>query len=364
MKHEALFSKAENDKRVSCHVCPHICVIADGKLGYCGTRKNIDGKLFSMIYGSVSSACADAIEKKPLYHFFPGSHTFSIGSLGCNMRCGHCQNWQIAHSGIENSDRETSYISPEKLVALSLKNRCKGISWTYNEPTIWLEYAIDGAKLAKKKGLYTVFVTNGYIGPEALDAIGPFLDAYRVDIKGFDSSMAKVPSGTDIKVSDDLQDSRHRFYRDVTGIKSVRPILDAAIRAKSKWDMHVEIVTNVVPDYNDGTEEFHDIARWIVQNLGDETPWHVSRFHPYLELSHVPSTPVATLESAREIGVEEGLKYVYIGNVPGHKWENTYCHSCGKMLIERDGFSVRMYEIRDGLCTNCNAKVPIVGGPR
>ena len=362
MRHEALFYQVEDDNKVSCHLCPHRCVIADGKLGYCGVRKNIDGNLFSMIYGRVSSACADAIEKKPLYHFFPGSHTFSIGSLGCNMRCGHCQNWQIAHSRIDDSDRDTYYISPQELVRRSIENKCKGISWTYNEPTIWLEYAIDGAKLAKEKGLYTVFVTNGYIEPDALDAIGPFLDAYRVDIKGLDSYTTKGSSGIDIKIGDELEDARHCFYRDVTGIKSVKPILNAAIRAKSKWDMHVEIITNVVPGYNDDTEELHDIARWIVQNVGDETPWHVSRFHPYLELSHIPSTPVSTLESAREIGTEEGLKYVYIGNVPGHEWENTYCHSCGKMLIERAGFSVRTFEIRDGMCINCNAKIPIVGG--
>jgi len=337
-------------------------VIADGKLGYCGVRKNIDGKLFSMIYGRVSSACADSIEKKPLYHFFPGSHTFSIGSLGCNMRCGHCQNWQIAHSSIDNSDRDTSYISPEELVHRSVESGCKGISWTYNEPTIWLEYAIDGAKLAKEKGLYTVFVTNGYIEPDALDAIGPFLDAYRVDIKGLESYTTKTDSVTDIKISDELQDSRHCFYRDVTGIKCVKPILNAAVRAKSKWNMHVEIVTNVVPGYNDSTEDLHNIPRWIVQNLGDETPWHVSRFHPYLELSRVPSTPISTLETAREIGTEEGLKYVYIGNVPGHEWENTFCHNCGKMLIERSGFSIRTFEIREGMCTNCNAKIPVVGG--
>ncbi len=349
MEHEALLYQTEDGRKVSCRLCPHRCVIADGKLGYCGVRKNSDGKLFSMIYGRVSSACADAIEKKPLYHFFPGSHTFSIGSLGCNMRCGHCQNWQIAHSRIDNndSDRDVSYVSPEELVQLSIKNGCKGISWTYNEPTIWFEYAIDGAKLAKEKGQYTVFVTNGYIEPDALDAIGPFLDAYRVDIKGLDSYGAK--------------DSRHSFYRDVTGIKNVKPILDAAIRAKSKWDMHVEIVTNIVPGYNDSAEELRGIAGWIAQNLGDETPWHVSRFHPHLELSHVPFTPVSTLESAREIGVKEGLKYVYTGNVPGHEWENTYCHSCGKMLIERAGFSVRTFEIWDGKCTNCNAEIPIVG---
>jgi pyruvate formate lyase activating enzyme len=362
MRHEALFYQAEEGKKVGCHLCPHRCVIAEGKLGYCGVRENIDGKLFSMIYGRVSSACADAIEKKPLYHFFPGSRTFSIGSLGCNMRCGHCQNWQIAHSRTDNSGRGTSYLSPEELVRRTIENRCKGVSWTYNEPTIWIEYAIDSAKLAKEKGLYTVFVTNGYIEPDALDAIGPFLDAYRVDIKGLDGYTARDSSGTDIKVSGELQGPMHSFYRDVTGIKSVKPILNAAVRAKSKWNMHVEIITNVVPGYNDSTEELHGIAGWIMQDLGDETPWHVSRFHPYLELSHVSSTPVSTLESAREIGIEEGLKYVYIGNVPGHEWENTYCHSCGKMLIERVGFSIRTVEIKDGTCTNCNTRIPIVGG--
>ena len=362
MKHEALFYNSEDDKKVSCYLCPHRCVIADGKLGYCGVRKNIDGKLYSMIYGRISSACADAIEKKPLYHFHPGSYTFSIGSLGCNMRCSHCQNWQIAHSRADNGGRDTSYISPEELVNLSLKNKCSGISWTYNEPTIWIEYAIDGARLAKEKGQYTVFVTNGYIEPEALDAIGPYLDAYRVDIKGFDSYGRDDVPETDIEVSEELQDSRHCFYRDVANVKSVRPILDAAIRAKSKWNMHVEIITNVVPGYNDDIEELHEIARWIVQNLGDETPWHISRFHPYLDLSHVPSTPISTLETARKIGVEEGLKYVYTGNVPGHKWENTYCHSCGEMLIERVGFGVKTFEIKDGMCTRCGANIPIVGG--
>ena len=362
MKHEALFYNVEDGKKVSCYLCPHRCVIADGKLGYCGVRKNIDGKLYSMIYGMVSSACADAIEKKPLYHFYPGSETFSVGTLGCNMRCSHCQNWQIAHTRVDKTTRDTSYISPEELVNLSLEYKCKGISWTYNEPTIWIEYAIDSAKIAKEKGQYTVFVTNGYIEPDALDSIGPYLDAYRVDIKGFDMDRKNGVPETEMEVNDKLQDSRHCFYRDVANVKSVRPILEAAIRAKSKWNMHVEIITNVVPGYNDDTEEIHAIARWIVRNLGDKTPWHLSRFHPYLELSHVPSTPVSTLEMARNIGVEEGLKYVYTGNVPGHKWENTYCHGCGKMLIERVGFSVRTFDIKDGLCTKCGANIPIVGG--
>jgi pyruvate formate lyase activating enzyme len=204
-------------------------------------------------------------------------------------------------------------------------------------------------------------VTNGYVELEALDAIGPYLDAYRVDIKGFDSYKTKETSDTEIKVSAELQDSRHCFYRDVANVKSVKPILEATIRAKSKWNMHVEIITNVVPDYNDDTEELHEIARWIVQNLGDMTPWHLSRFYPYLELSHVPPTPVSTLELARKIGIEEGLKFVYTGNVPGHKWENTYCYGCGKMLVERVGFYVKTFEIKNGICTKCESKIPIVG---
>jgi len=359
MKHEALFYNSEGDSKVGCYLCPHKCVIANGKLGYCGVRKNIDGKLYSLIYGKVSSACADAIEKKPLYHFYPGSNTFSIGSLGCNMRCSHCQNWEIAHSRADNGNRDTSYISPEELITLTLRNKCKGISWTYNEPTIWMEYAIDGAKLAKENGLYTVFVTNGYIESEALDAIGPYLDAYRVDIKGFNGYKGTSEAG--IKVNSEFQDSRHCFYRDVANVKSVKPILDAAIRAKTRWNMHIEIITNVVPGYNDDFDELRGIAKWMVQNLGDDTPWHLSRFHPHLELSHVQPTPISTLERARKTGVEEGLKYVYTGNVPGHKWENTYCCGCGKLLIERCGFSVKSFEVKDRSCVKCGAEIPIVG---
>ena len=314
-----------------------------------------------MIYGEVSSAAADPIEKKPLYHFYPGSYTFSIGSLGCNMRCHHCQNWQIAHSSADSPNRDASYISPERLIHLTLQNGCKGISWTYNEPTIWIEYAIDCAKLAKEKELYTVFVTNGYIESEALDAIGPYLDAYRVDIKGFDDYKVNQTPETEIEKSSKLQDSRYCFYRKVANVKSVKPILDATIRAKSKWNMHVEIITNIVPGFNDNPEELHEIARWIVKNLGEETPWHLSKFYPYLALSNVPQTPISTLELARQIGVEAGLSYVYTGNVPGHKWENTYCHECEELLIKRAGFSVKTSVLENGKCPKCGCKIPIVG---
>ncbi|MDR4505591.1 MAG: AmmeMemoRadiSam system radical SAM enzyme [Candidatus Scalindua sp.] len=361
MKHNALFYRSVSGKKVSCDLCPHKCVISHNEFGYCGVRQNIDGKLYSLIYGEISSAGADPIEKKPLYHFYPGSSTFSVGSLGCNMRCRHCQNWQIAHSTAKNSTRSTTYISPERLIELTLENRCQGISWTYNEPTIWIEYAIDSAKLAKSKDLYTVFVTNGYIELDALDAIGPFLDAYRVDIKGFDGCKAHHVSETEMQTSPRLQDARYCFYKDVANVKSVKPILDATIRAKTKWNMHVEIITNIVPGYNDDAEELHEIARWIVRHLGDETPWHLSKFYPYLGLSQVAQTPISTLELARKIGVEEGLKYVYTGNVPGHKWENTYCHECGKMLIERAGFSVITSFLENLMCPQCGFRIPIIG---
>ena len=376
MEHEALFYHSESNASVSCYLCPHKCLIANGKFGYCRVRKNIDGKLYSLIYGRVSSACADPIEKKPLYHFYPGSYTFSIGTLGCNMRCRHCQNWEIAHSRADDGNRNISYIAPEELITLTLKNNCRGISWTYNEPSIWIEYAIDGAKLAKEKGLYTVFVTNGYIEQEALDAIGPYLDAYRVDIKGLDGYKVTETSDTEIEENTKSKNSGpperqsraggrrtgHHFYKDVASIKNIKPILKAAVRAKKKWNMHVEIITNIVPSYNDDAEELHGIAKWIAQNLGDETPWHLSRFYPYLDLSNVPPTPISTLESARKIGIEEGLKFVYTGNVPGNKWENTYCYNCGKMLIERAGYFIKTFEIENGTCIKCKARIPIIGG--
>ncbi|MEE9200378.1 MAG: AmmeMemoRadiSam system radical SAM enzyme [Candidatus Brocadiales bacterium] len=340
--HEALFYRPTGEgSGVQCFLCPHRCVIAPGRLGICGVRKNIDGKLSSLIYGRVSSVCADPIEKKPLYHFYPGSVAYSIGSLGCNMRCGDCQNWQIAHAKADKSTERTETLSPERLVENTKKSGSQGIAWTYNEPTIWMEYAIDGAKLARDEGLYTVFVTNGYVEAEALDAIGPYLDAFRVDFKGrFDGS---------------------RFYKEVAKIKDPRPILDATIRAKDKWNMHVEVITNVVPGYNDSPEELGEIARTIKENLGEDTPWHVTRFHPYLDLSHLPSTPVEKLEEAWDIGRKTGLNYVYIGNVQDHPGENTYCAKCSQLLIERIGYYVNIVGLEDGKCKFCDHLIPIVG---
>jgi len=346
-KIEAILYKKEEDKKVRCQVCPRRCLILPDRAGYCGVRQNIDGTLYSLIYGRASSVNIDPIEKKPLFHFYPGTMVFSLGTLGCNMRCIHCQNWQISHvipvKGLAKGkvyniveDVKTDYLDPEQAVSLAIENECKGIAFTYNEPTIWIEYALDVCRLAKRKGLYTVFVSNGYITPEALDTIGPYLDAFRVDVKGFTSD----------------------FYKKLAQVDNWETILQAAERAKKHWNMHVEIITLVIPSWNDDDAQLKSIADWVVDVLGDATPWHVTRFIPYLELENIKSTPVETLERARKIGFDAGLKYVYIGNVPGHAGENTYCHVCKKLLVKRMGYEVTQFNIsKDGKCEFCKANI-------
>ncbi|MFA6549458.1 MAG: AmmeMemoRadiSam system radical SAM enzyme [Candidatus Margulisiibacteriota bacterium] len=289
---EALFYKQLSDGKVQCVLCPWDCKIASNKFGICGARKNVGGKLYSLIYAKVSSMAVDPIEKKPLYHFHPGTKVLSVGTYGCNMRCGHCQNWQIAH--VKEIERQQGQdVSPARLVEIARETNSSGIAWTYNEPTIWFEYAYDSAMLAKKAGLYTVWVTNGYINLDALDMIGSYLDAYRVDIKGF---------------SED-------FYSKLTGVRNFKPILAAAERAQKKWDMHVEIITLVIPTMNDDDEQLNGIARWIVETLGPDTVWHLNRFLPCLDFRHLPPTPLPTLEKAKALGQAAGLKNVYIGNI-------------------------------------------------
>jgi pyruvate formate lyase activating enzyme len=288
-----------------------------------------------LIHSKVSSSWISPVEKKPLFHFYPGSLWLSLGTLGCNFRCPGCQNWEIAHARIDLGGSQVADLSPEESVALAKSKDCKGISWTYNEPTIWFEYTLDNAKLARQNGLLTNYVTNGYITTEALDMIGSYLDAFRVDIKGF--------SG--------------KLYREMCHVDDFKGILDSTKRAKHKWDMWVEIITNVTPGYNDDKSELNDIASWIKSDLGQFTPWHVTQFVPHLELSHVPATPVSTLEKAREIGLNAGLKYVYLGNVWGHPAENTYCHHCGKLLVERRGFHISQNQIEHGKCAFCQTDI-------
>ena len=333
MKREAILYEKLEDSKLRCGICQRRCTIRDGKVGWCRTRVSEGGGLYSLIYGEVSSISINPIEKKPVFHFFPGSRWLSVGSMGCNFRCPGCQNWDISH-WLEGP-MYTEYISPEELVRRAMETGCIGVSWTFNEPAIWFEYTLDSARMAREKGLFTNYVTNGFITEEALDMIAPYLDVFRVDIKGF---------------SDET-------YLKVGHLKGFRGILDVTKRAKGHG-IHVECVTNVTPGYNDSEEELRGIASWIRNDLGPETPWHVTRFYPYLELSHVQPTPLETLERGREIGKEEGLWYVYIGNVPGHKWENTYCHGCGELLIERYIFEVVKNRVNEGRCPECGIVIP------
>ena len=332
MEKEAVLYEKLSGGRVRCHICQWRCLINPGKMGVCRMRINRDGSLYTMNYGEVSSATADHIEKKPLFHFFPGTFAFSLGTWGCNFHCKHCQNWEISCVGIPASSQ---YLSPEREIELAKKYNCAGIAWTYNEPSVWFEYTLDSAKLAKENGLYTAYVTNGYLSPEALDTIGPWLDAWRVDIKGFSDG----------------------FYRELAKVPHWRGILDVAKRAKEKWGMHVEVVTNVIPTMNDDEEQLNGIAAWIRDELGELTPWHVTRFYPMHDLDYLPATPVSTLEKAYQIGKKAGLKFVYLGNVPGHEYENTTCYSCGKLNVRRVGYDTQVVGLDDSKCKFCGSEL-------
>ncbi len=336
MKEALLYEKLPGS-RVQCHTCQWRCKINAGKFGVCGAYQNIEGRLVNLNYALASSLAVDPIEKKPLFHFYPGSSVFSMGTLGCNFQCRHCQNWQISRADITTGQFECREVSPEEAVKMTLQSGCRGIAWTYNEPGIWLEYVLDTARLAKERGLYTVFVTNGYASTEALERLGPFIDAYRVDIKGFSD----------------------RFYREIPGTPKWQGILDVAKRAKTEWNMHLEVVTNIIPTYNDDDEQLRGIAGWIYGELGELTPWHVTRFHPSYRLTDVPMTPLSTLERACEIGEKAGLKFIYTGNVPGHRSENTVCYSCGKTVIERHGYRTNASGLDGSRCRFCGTDLNI-----
>ena len=333
--HEALLYEKLPDSRAQCHTCQWRCKIGQDKVGVCGMYQNRDGTLYSLNYAIVSSLAADPVEKKPLFHFFPSSLAFSLGTLGCNFHCRHCQNWEISAADSRTIQRGCQEMQPQAAIELTKRYQCQGIAWTYNEPGIWFEYTLDSAKLAKENNLYTVYVTNGYLSPEALDTIGPYLDAWRVDIKGFSDS----------------------FYRELARVPRWREILEVAKRAKAKWNMHVEVVTNIIPTMNDDDQQLEGIANWIRDELGELTPWHVTRFHPQHHMMHLPPTPISTLEHAYDIGQKAGLKFIYAGNVPGHKSENTTCYSCGRLIVERFGYRTKVVGLEGSRCRFCGAEL-------
>ena len=332
-----LYEKFPNSQ-VQCHTCQWHCVISPDKFGICHMRQNINGVLHVLNYGVVSSIAIDPIEKKPLFHFFPGTQVFSLGTWGCNFHCKHCQNWEISFTSSEKTTGMSQFLSPEDAIKSAKGYDCQGIAWTYNEPTVWFEYTLASAKLAKANGLYTVYVTNGFITSDALDAIGPYLDAYSVDIKGFSDN----------------------FYHQLTGVSHWQGILDMTKRAKEKWNMHVEVVTNIIPTMNDDRQQLKGIATWIYDNLGSLTPWHITRFYPHNQLAYLPPTPIETLEQAYLLGQEAGLRFVYLGNVAGHDRENTTCYSCGETIIKRVGYQIQILGLGGSKCKFCGSDLNMV----
>jgi len=335
MVKEAMLYDKLSGRRVCCHICQRECIIEDKQTGFCKTRQNRGGRLYTLIYGEVSTWRRAPIEIKPVYHYLPGSFAFSLGSVGCNFLCPGCQNWEISFAPEEQLAVQTEYIAPEVAVEIAKEQNCQGISWTYNEPALWLEYILDTARLAKAEGLYTNIVTNGSLSPEALDALGPYLDVYRLDIKGF------------------CQEA----YRKIARFSSWEGILAVASRAKHHWKMHLEVVTNVTPGYNDDLKQLGRLAAWIRGELGAQTPWHITRFSPRWRLSHLESTPVRTLERARQRALSEGLEFVYLGNVWAHPASHTYCPGCGKRVIERTDWGQVVCDLRSNCCPECGTGI-------
>jgi len=335
---EGILYKQLPNGRAECDLCARRCKIGEGQKGFCGIRKNIGGKIYLIAYGDIAAVNIDPIEKKPLFHYKPGASMLSVGTVGCNFNCLYCQNWDLSHER-HIGGRE---ITPEELTELGRQYGVDGITYTYNEPTIFMEYAIDVAKLAKKEGMFNTFVTNGYMTPEAVDAASGFIDAMTVDFKG---------------------NANDGFARKYIAIPSEEPIFQSLLEMKRKG-IFVEITDLVVPGVGDSTEDAKKLVKWIYDNMGPDVPLHFLRFHPDYKMLDIPMTPVETLERHYKIAKDEGMNYVYLGNVPGHKYENTYCPECGTLLIKRFVFDIIDYRItKDGRCPKCGAKINIARQP-
>ncbi len=330
---EAYLYQRQEDKSVKCNLCSHRCKIKPGRRGICQVRENRDGTLESLVYGKLISQNVDPIEKKPLFHFLPGSRSYSISTVGCNFQCLHCQNWQISQFPRFNNGAITGQdATPAQVVQDAITSGSKSISYTYVEPTIFYEFAYDTGVKAREKGLKNVFVSNGYMTPETCEHSTQFLDAINIDLKAF----------TD------------KFYKEVCKAR-LEPVPDS-IKLMHELGIWVEVTTLIIPGWNDTDAELREIARFI-KGVSESIPWHVTAFHPTYKMLDRPPTPVETLRRAREIGLEEGLKYVYEGNIPGEGGENTYCPSCGEMVIARYGFSILENKLEQGKCPKCSEAI-------
>lgn len=337
---EADFYSSRKNGTVRCALCVKKCVIEPGKTGFCGVRYNSSGKLLSLVHGRVAAMHLAPSEIKPFFHFYPGALWLSLGTIGCNLKCPGCQNWHLAHSGADPALLSTEEMSPERIIDTAERSLCAGLSFTYNEPTVWLEFTREVAQAASKHGLLSTYVSNGMMSKKALRSLLGEIAAFRFDVKGF---------------------SRKTYEAVASPCDWEQVKKNAEIVARA--DIHIEIVTNVIPGRSDDTVELTRLANWICAKLGPDTPWHITRFHPNHKLSHVPPTPIETLERIQEIGKKAGLQFVYIGNVPGHSSESTYCPQCGKKLIERKGILITEVNLDGNRCAGCGREINIVGPP-
>ncbi|MFP5276028.1 MAG: AmmeMemoRadiSam system radical SAM enzyme [Acidobacteriota bacterium] len=331
-RREAQFYQKLANRKIKCKLCPRECIVGDKERGYCGVRENRGGTYYTLVHSRVCAAHIDPIEKKPLFHYLPGTLAFSVATAGCNVDCKFCQNWDISQSRPEQVP--ANYLPPQTIAALAAQNHCPTIAYTYSEPAVFSEFLMDTADAGHQAGIRSVAISNGYLQDEALRAAYGKMDAVKIDLKAFSQG----------------------FYRDVVG-GELKPVLDSLVtlRKMNKW---TEIVYLVVPTLNDGDQEFRSLAGWIRTNLGGEVPLHFTQFHPDYLLRNLPITPVSTLERAKAIAEGEGLHYVYIGNVPGHPGQHTYCPRCRKVLVARTGFEVRQMLIRKGGCPFCGQRIP------
>jgi pyruvate formate lyase activating enzyme len=328
---QARYWSAARKGQVQCRLCARECLLADGQRGQCRSRVNAGGEMRSLVYGRPVSVHVDPIEKKPFYHFLPGAQAYSIGTTGCPLRCKFCQNWQTSQASPE--DYRVRYTPPGDVVETVRSRRVPVIAYTYNEPLVFTEYLLDIASAARLRGIRSALVTCGYMGPAALSDMCKALDAVKVDLKGISES----------------------FYRDACGAE-LKPVL-RTIKQIAKSRVHLEIVNLVVPTLNDSDRMFTDLSEWIHGELGPDVPLHFSRFRPDYQMLHLPPTPAATLERARSIAMARGLRYVYVGNVPGHPGNNTFCPSCKKEIIRRTHFFVEESNVKNGKCGYCGKKI-------
>ncbi len=335
---QAVLWESAPDGKVRCELCNFRCTIENGQLGHCCVRQNIGGTLYSLNYNQVCAANPDPVEKKPLFHFQPGTQSFSIATMGCNFQCEFCQNWQISQAAFEDGRIDGQPITPEQIVTAAVRSDCRSIAYTYTEPTIFMELCADCGRLTRQQGLANIFVSNGYMTREAVDFAVDWLDAINIDLKAF---------------SDD-------YYKRLCKAR-LQPVLDTIEYICKETDIWVEITTLLVPGQNDSEDELKQLAEFLVTHAGPDVPWHISRFHPQYKYADSGSTPLKSLNRAERIGKTAGLRYVYLGNVPGSEAESTFCPQCGRMLIKRLGYRIIANHIKDSQCPDCSTHIAGVG---